>query len=100
MREDPVNFRQGVGVAGVLRARDGSRSGGGQLGERALPELEVGFFAPWEIHTKSGAGMASRSRKTVPERQRAPSSGLSFLKVHRFIGLRIHRPIRSHRVAK
>ena len=79
-------------MAGVLRAGDGSRSGGGQLGEPALPELEGG--APWEIHAKTGAGMASGSRKTVPERHRPPSAELSFLKVHCFTILRIRHSFR------
>ena len=55
MREDAVNFRQGVGVAGVLRARDGSRSGGwGLLAARKRRRLkrECGTFSflyqPWQ----------------------------------------------------
>jgi hypothetical protein len=89
VREDPVNFREGVGVAEMLRARDGSRSGGGQLGDPGLPELEDGAGTPFEIHTKTAAVMASGSRKTVPKRHRPPSAEPGFRKLPRFTILRI-----------
>ena len=90
-REWRGNLREGVGVAGVLRARDGSRSGGGQLGEPALPELEEGARTPWETHTKTAAGMASESRKIPPKRQRLPSAQSHFFKLPRFTILCILR---------
>jgi len=54
--------------------------------------LEEG--APWEIHAKTGAGMASGSRKTVPERHRPPSAEFNFLKVSRYTILRIRHSFR------